>query len=481
MDNKMSDGYSIEHQKLILEAILTDKELFVRVQNLLLPEYFNKQFQKTVKFILKFADEYRSVPSVEQIKAESGIELELLDTISPEHQNYFLDEIEKFCRHMALTNAILKGSELLEKFEYGSIEKLVKDALLVGLHKSLGVNYFLDPKERLNALKDSNGTITTGLEALDQKLYNMNRGELCLFAAPSNGGKSMTMQNVMLNMALMGLNVIYITFEMSAELCAMRVDTMLTGIPTKEIFKKLDEVELSVKMAGKRCGRIFFKDMPHSASTRDIRSYLKEFQIQNEYMPDVVFVDYLDLMAANDKRINPSDLFIKDKFVSEELRAMAKEFRILCITASQFNRSASDGAVIEFNQSMIAGGKSKIDTCDNVIGIYLTPKMKERGEIEFQLIKTRNSNGVGQKITLAYDENCMRITNMDPANIGKSTQSSSVMDRIQRKTSASTTANIDKETGEIIENTPISVAKAQDPMARAKSLTNLINKNKNLD
>jgi replicative DNA helicase len=190
-------------------------------------------------------------------------------------------------------------------------------------------------------------------------------------------------------------------------------------------------------MAGKRCGKMFFKDMPHSTNTRDIRSYLKEFHIQNGFMPDVVLVDYLDLMNANDKRINPADVFIKDKFVSEELRAMAKEFKILAVTASQFNRSASDGAVIEFNQSMIAGGKSKIDTCDNVIGIYLTQKMKERGEIEFQLLKTRNSNGVGQKIILAYDENCMRITNMDPAAAaGKSGGSSTIMDRINRKPKA---------------------------------------------
>jgi archaellum biogenesis ATPase FlaH len=473
----MAGEYSLEQQKLIIEALLTDRELFVRSQAIMLPIYFNKQYQKTIKFIMDFAEKYNSVPTPEQIKAETGIELTLLEAISPEHQAYFLDEIESFCKHMALTNAILKGAELLEKGDYGNIEKLVKDALLVGLHKDMGVDYFLDPKDRLNKLRDSNGSIQTGLAALDQKIYNMNRGELLLLAAPSNGGKSMTMQNLMLNFALQGLNTIYITFEMSAELCAMRIDTMLTGIPTKEIFKKLDEVELNVKMAGKRCGKMFFKDMPHSTNTRDIRSYLKEFHIQNGFMPDVVLIDYLDLMNANDKRINPSDVFIKDKFVSEELRAMAKEFKILAVTASQFNRSASDGAVIEFNQSMIAGGKSKIDTCDNVIGIYLTQKMKERGEIEFQLLKTRNSNGVGQKIILAYDENCMRITDMDPTNTaGKNPTSSSVMDRINRKPKPSTTSNVDADTSDAVESNPISAAKAQDPVARAQSLNKLIQK-----
>ncbi len=462
-------NYSPEQQKLLIEALINDPELYVRCQHILRPNYFHKMYQKSIKFILEFSEKYHSVPSTEQIFSESSVTFDKMEKISQEHQRYFLDEIEAFCKHSALEQAILKGADLLEKGQYGSIEKIVKEALLVGLHKDMGVDYFNDPKERLNKLRNSNGAISSGWASLDQKLYNLNRGELMIFAAPSNGGKSMTMQNFMLNMAFQTLNTIYITFEMSAELCAMRVDTMVTGIPTKEIFKKLDDVELAVKMTGKRCGRMFFKDMPHASNTNDIRSYLREFQIQNGFMPDVILVDYLDLMSANDKRVNPSDLFIKDKFVSEELRAMAKEFNLLCISASQFNRSGSDA--MEFNQTMIAGGKSKIDTCDNAIGIYLTPKMKERGEIEFQLMKTRNSNGVGQKIILAYDENSMRITDLTEANTSSSNSNkpSSVLDRIGRKNTSQQPSSETATNNEI--KTP-----TQPAEKRAESINNLINK-----
>ena len=124
----MSDGYSIDQQKLIISALLSDKELFARCQNIIVPEYWNKQFVKSVKFILKFSQDYKSVPTPEQILGETGVKYELIE-VSKEHQQYFLDEVEKFCRHSALTHAILTGADMLEKGEYGNIEKLVKDAL----------------------------------------------------------------------------------------------------------------------------------------------------------------------------------------------------------------------------------------------------------------------------------------------------------------------------------------------------------------
>lgn len=429
----MSEGYTQEQQKLLIEAILSDRDLFSRCQHILQPDFFNRQFQKAVKFILHFAEEYKSVPTVQQIEAESGIKFELLDKISEEHQQYFLDTLEQFCRHQALTQAILKGSELLEKEEYGGIEKLVRDALLIGLEKDIGIDYFADPKARLQRLKDSNGLLSTGWKTLDQIIYNVNRGELAIFAAPSGGGKSVVLQNLAVNMSYQGLNVVYITLELSKELCSKRIDSMLTGIKQSDIFKKLDDVEFEVKMAAKRSGNLYVKELPNGCNARDIKAYLKEYQIQRGHRPDVVLIDYLDLMSPNDKRVSPSDLFVKDKYVSEELRALAKEQQFWCATASQFNRSAIDS--IEFNHSHIAGGLSKIQTCDLAVGIFNNARSRERGEIEFQLLKTRNSGGVDQKIVLGYDIDTLRITDLQnsPSSKPKSNSANDVMSRIQRK------------------------------------------------
>ena len=123
---------------------------------------------------------------------------------------------------------------------------------------------------------------------------------------------------------------------------------------------------------------------------------------------DFLCVDYLDLLMPVSAKVSPSDLFIKDKYVSEELRNLAKELDILFVTASQLNRSATDE--IEFDHSHISGGISKINTADNVFGIFTSRSMRERGQYQIQLMKTRSSSGVGQKVELAFNVDTLRIT-----------------------------------------------------------------------
>jgi hypothetical protein len=127
--------------------------------------------------------------------------------------------------------------------------------------------------------------------------------------------------------------------------------------------------------------------------------------------------------------------------VSEELRNLAREFNILMITASQLNRSAVEE--IEFDHSHISGGISKINTADNVFGIFTSRAMRERGRYQIQLMKTRSSSGVGQKVDLEFNIESLRIT--DPGEDAQSENggqgfrtSTQIMDQI--KTSATTSS-----------------------------------------
>jgi replicative DNA helicase len=278
----------------------------------------------------------------------------------------------------------------------------------------MGTDYFKNPRQRLEKLKNNNGQMSTGWPSLDQKLYGgFNRGELNIFAAPSGGGKSLFLANLGINWALMGLNVIYLTFELSEELVSMRMDGMITGITTREIFRNLDDVELKVKMVSKNSGNIQIKYLPSGKNVNDIRAFLKEYQINNGIKPDAILIDYLDLLMPISVKVSPSDLFVKDKYVSEELRNLSMEYNSLTVTASQLNRSAIEE--IEFDHSHISGGLSKIQTADNVIGIFSSRSLKDQGKFQIQLMKTRNSNGVGQKLELDYNPDTMRITD-NPLN-----------------------------------------------------------------
>ena len=106
------------------------------------------------------------------------------------------------------------------------------------MQKDLGTDYWRDPKARLEAIKDNNGQVTTGWASLDKKLFGgFNRGELNIFAGGSGAGKSLFLANLGVNWALAGMNVLYLTLELSENLVSMRVDSMITDIPTREIFK----------------------------------------------------------------------------------------------------------------------------------------------------------------------------------------------------------------------------------------------------
>jgi hypothetical protein len=134
-------------------------------------------------------------------------------------------------------------------------------------------------------------------------------------------------------------------------------------------------------------------------------------------------------------KVSPNDLFVKDKYVSEELRNLAKELGILLVTASQLNRSAVEE--IEFDHSHISGGISKINTADNVFGIFTSRAMKERGKYQIQCMKSRSSTGVGQKIDLEYNIETMRITDAGGDEGGYNRPQSSIMDSIKARSQVS--------------------------------------------
>ena len=428
-------NYDEDLQKLFIEFCVTDPEIFVRVKNLVKPKYFVRKLENVVKFMLEHSEQYNALPTTEQIKATVDVELKLVEKIDERHKNWFFDEFETFCRHKALEHAIIESADLLEKGDYGQVEDKIKKAVRIGLAQDLGTDYFHDPKARLLNLKDNNGTVSTGWAILDQKLYGgFNRGELNLFAGQSGAGKSLFLQNLALNWVTSGMNVVYFTFELSEELSSMRLDAMSTGVSTYEIFKKIDDIDLMVRMQGQKSGKFQLKYMPSGCNVNDLRSYIKEYEVQTGTIPNCICVDYLDLLMPVSRRVSPSDLYIKDKYVSEELRNLAVESNIVLATASQLNRSSVEE--IEYDHSHIAGGLSKIQTADNVIGIQTSRAMRERGRYIIQLMKTRSSGGIGNKISLAFNIDTLRITDLTESQTeeDENLTSSSVTSSIKKRT-----------------------------------------------
>jgi replicative DNA helicase len=453
-DYENKKDYSVEVQKIFLRIMITEAELYTRVMNILNSENFDRSLRPVANLYKEHTTKYSILPDPTQIKAITGQDIDIIPNFSPNQFDWFLDEFEAFTKRQELERAILKAADLLEKGDFDPVEKLIKDAVQISLQKDMGTDYFYDPAARINKYFNSGGQVSTGWPQMDRILYGgFSRGELNIFAGGSGSGKSLVMMNIALNWLQQGMSGVYITLELSEELTSLRTDAMLTQMGTKSIRKDIDTTSLKVKMVGKKSGQYRVKALPAQSNVNDIRAYLKEVQIQTGIKIDFVMVDYLDLVMPVSVKVNPNDQFIKDKYVAEELRNLAKEMGILMVTASQLNRSAVDE--IEFDHSHIAGGISKINTADNVFGIFTSRSMRERGKYQIQCMKSRSSTGVGQKIDLDYDIETMRISDSDPDNensYSPKPSANQIMSQLKpQSTLQSTEPIIDQATGEILE------------------------------
>lgn len=457
-DSKKQIDYNPDVQKLFLRMMMTNAELYTRVMNIMNSENFDKSLRPVADMFKEHTDKYKVLPDITQIKAMTGVEIEPIPDLNEGHNEWFFDAFEEFTKRQELERAILKAADLLEKGDFSPVEKLIKDAVQISLQRDMGTDYFFDPKARINKYFNAGGQVSTGWPQMDRILYGgMSRGELNIFAGGSGSGKSLVMMNIALNWLQAGMSGVYITLELSEELTSLRTDAMLTQMGTKSIRKDIDTTDLKVKMVGKRSGKYRVKGLPAQSNVNDIRAYLKEVQIQTGIKIDFVMVDYLDLVMPVSVKVNPNDQFIKDKYVAEELRNLAKEMGVLLVTASQLNRSAVDE--IEFDHSHIAGGISKINTADNVFGIFTSRSMRERGKYQIQCMKSRSSTGVGMKIDLDYDIETMRISDSDPegyadqqAKYRPAPSPTDIMNQVKaQSTLVSTEPIIDQATGEVLE------------------------------
>ena len=396
---------------LLFEQLISNPDAFAICRNIIQPEFFNKEISGAVRYVLKYADQYKGIPSPLMIEAETGVQLNLHeDAILPTRMNWICDEIEKHCRIEQTILAIQYATELIAEDRLDEIVDPIKNAVLLSTNRDLGLNYLSDPTDRLQKLMDRSNILPLGFNNLDEILYGgIERGGLNIVAAGSGGGKSYFMLNVALNWMLQGKHVLYISLELSQSLVAKRLDSMVSGVDTRSIFKRIDDVAASIAtLKTETGGHLQIKYLPPQSKVNAVEAYLNEYMIRTGKRPDLMIIDYLELLMPNHTGVDINDHFVKDKFTSENLRAMFTEYGLFALTASQLNRSAVTAE--EHDQSNIAGGISKINTADNVFTMFQSAVMRHNNLIRFQFLKTRNAAGVGRTTYLQVDPATVRYS-----------------------------------------------------------------------
>jgi len=443
--------YSTEIEDLFISFMMSNKDLFVRCKGIIKANYFdNKQNRDTVAFIEGYSRDFSTIPSLDEIKAVTKKDISIMETEAAVHDKWFLREFEKFCQHKALRDEILASPQKLDEGRYGEVLAGIKAAVEIALVKDLGLDYYADPKARLEALKENKGLISTGWKTVDEKLFGgLNKGEITIFAGQSGAGKSLFLQNLAVNWAMAGLNVVYLSLELSEKLCAMRIDAMHTNYETREVMRNIDDVHMKIRASQQKSkGSLRIKQMPNGCTTNDIRAYIKEYEIFSGRKVDAILVDYLDLMSPMSTKISAENLFVKDKYVAEELRNLAVELDMVTVSASQLNRGSYEE--VEFDPSHIAGGISKVNTADNVIGIFTSAAMKESGRYQIQFMKTRSSSGVGSRVDLAFNNKSLRIYDLDEGDDDAiAATSKGIYESLKKKSVIRQGEKLEPSTGEI--------------------------------
>lgn len=451
----MSNGseindYSTDIEDLFISFMMSNKDLFVRCKGIIKSSYFdNKQNRDTVAFIEGYSADFSMIPSLDEIKAVTKKEIRIMETEAATHDKWFLREFEKFCQHKALRDEILASPQKLDEGRYGEVLAGIKAAVEIALVKDLGLDYYADPKSRLDALKENKGQVSTGWKTVDDKLFGgLNKGEITIFAGQSGAGKSLFLQNLAVNWAMAGMNVVYLSLELSEKLCAMRIDAMHTNYETRDVMRNIEDVHMKIRASQQKSqGSLRIKQMPNGCTTNDLRAFIKEYEIHSGKKVDAILVDYLDLMSPMSKKISAENLFVKDKYVTEELRNLAVELNMVTVSASQLNRGSYEE--IEFDPSHIAGGISKVNTADNVIGIFTSAAMKEGGRYQIQFMKTRSSSGVGSKVDLAFNNKSLRISDLEEGDDNAVVAASkNIYEQLKRSSAVRSGDKQDPQTGD---------------------------------
>lgn len=424
-------------QRLFINSMLSNPELFARVNPILKPEYFDPGMQGPIKFLQEYFHEHRAVPAAQIFQAATKNTPEIFQ-IQRQDVQFIAEQIALFCQASAMIQVARKSPQLIEKLDYQGLIAQFKEAAQIGLMEELGIEYFVNPLERLEKMETTDKVISTGWKDVDALIGGgVGRQELVTFLAPSGGGKSVSMLNLAYNLMEQGLHGAIISIEMKDTKYAQRADQMIAKMTSNMIIPNKAKVAHEIEMFGERTGaRLFIKRLREGhTNANHVLAYLRELEGTKAFHPDFVVVDYLDIMQAA-RKVDATNMFLKDQYVSEEVRGIGFDYDAIMISGSQLGKHATDAINDgrKMHQGDVQGGSSKTNTSDLMIATVKTDAMHEAGEYRFEFPKARNSDAANKTCMMRWNKDTLRITdgsasalslnkkktlNMDAAEPGK--------------------------------------------------------------
>jgi len=426
----------INLEQTVLRNLLTNDEYARKVAAFLSPDYFQGVYQNLFKEFTKFIAKYNKLPSQEAFKIEidEGDRLndeqyrhamEILPNIfTPEKENleWLIDRTEKWCQDRAVYNAVMESITVIDgkhqTLTKNAIPDILSKALSVSFDTNIGHDYLENVDKRYDFYHEQEERIPFDLDYFNQITKGgLPNKTLNIALAGTGVGKSLFMCHCAGAVLSQGKNVLYITMEMSEERIAERIDANLLNVPidqlenlSKDMFR--DRVG---EIAKRTQGKLIIKEYPTGqANTSHFRALLNELKLKKNFVPDVIYIDYLNICASSRMKgmggaIN-SYSYIKS--IAEEIRGLAVEFDVPIVSATQTTRSGFSNDDVGLEDTSESFGLPA--TADLMFALISNPELNSQGKILVKQLKNRyNDPTMNQRFVVGVDRSKMRLFDTD--------------------------------------------------------------------
>lgn len=434
-------------ERQILVHLIFREDYGKRVLPHLKPEYFRDRAERALfETIAAYTQTYNSPPPPAAVfidiskrkdlnEAEFREANEFIDVISAKDAGleleYVVKETEEWCQNRALYRALEEANKIIAPDEFDkkkmlltktAIPKIFTDALAISFDTKLGHDWLGDSDERFLRYSARVKRIPFDLEMLNLVTAGgLPPRSLTIFIAGVHIGKSFVLAHIAASQYAMGKNVLYITMEMSEDETGKRIDANLLGVNIEELVDMpLENFQAKMRIKGQSVGKLKIKEYPGGVSTAVFRRLLDEYRIKEGFVPDIVYVDQLVNCSSATVKLGPNvGIYQVMKNVTEELRAIAVEYDLPVVTASQLNRDGSKSGDPKMTDTAESWGIPQ--QADVIIAISRTPGMDAMSQWMFIQLKNRLRNmAKNPRFAIGVDNEHMRLHDCEQKHIDDS-------------------------------------------------------------
>jgi archaellum biogenesis ATPase FlaH len=399
-------------------------------------EYFSTQDQKALFRLIKgYVDKYNSFPTKEVMAIDlsntEGINedtfkncKELINGLTHDKStkiDWLLDQTEKFCQDKAIYNAIMASIGILDdssgKTSKGAIPQILSDALAVSFDTHIGHDFLEDADTRYDFYHRKEERIPFDLDFFNKITQGgLPKKTLNIALAGTGVGKSLFMCHCAAANLIKGYNVLYITLEMAEERIAERIDANLLDVTLddlkllpKDVYDKKIE-----RVRSKTNHKLIVKEYPTAcAGSANFRHLLNELKIKKNFMPDVIYIDYLNIcMSSRIKHGANVNSYTLVKSIAEELRGLAVEFNVPVVSATQTTRGGYASSDLGLEDTSESFGLPA--TADFMFGLISNEELQSVNQILVQQLKNRYGDpGFNRRFVLGVDRSKMRLYDVE--------------------------------------------------------------------